>query len=319
MTLTPTIVEELTGSNGIKAPGARLLLLLCWHFASRVGDMRQVRVSDVVLRDAPSSVAERVLVRITFRRGKVSTITGPVTLVAYVPKRVASAIVEYKRGKAAAEDMFSLRNQAELSARVRALKPVNGRKFTLLSIRRGALVHLAQAGVSDEDLQALSGHRRRETLMRYLGWGLESSTAIQAAARRAKKTPVVGGADGAVLHESMQPPKMGAFSGFLGRQGKRVHAQPRFFPIKPPSSEECGVTRPPLESAMYPLHIKDTSRVRWDAIEALARGTPLAGPVSIGRSWCESDTLHGMPYDPVASGARHAGRLARAPPGPSYC
>jgi hypothetical protein len=104
---TPAVVEELTGSNGIKTPGARLLLLLCWHFASRVGDMRQVRVSDVVLRDAPSSMAERVLVRITFRRGKVSTITGPITLVAYVPKRVASAITEYKKDKSPADDMFS--------------------------------------------------------------------------------------------------------------------------------------------------------------------------------------------------------------------
>jgi len=33
--------DVLTGSAGLKSPAPRLLLQLCWHFAARVGDMRQ--------------------------------------------------------------------------------------------------------------------------------------------------------------------------------------------------------------------------------------------------------------------------------------
>jgi hypothetical protein len=96
----------------------------------------------------------------------------------------------------------------------------------------------------------------------------------------------------------VQPPKMGAFSGFLGRKGKRTDAQPRFFPLKPPSSEDCGIVRPVLETADFPLHIKATSRVRWQEVARMAQDTPLAQHVATGRSWCGSDELYGLAYDP---------------------
>ena len=63
------------------------------------------------------------------------------------------------------------------------------------SIRRGALVHYARAGATDAELQLLSGHRRRNTLPRYLGWGHESSEASAAATSRPDKaTGSPGGA-----------------------------------------------------------------------------------------------------------------------------
>jgi hypothetical protein len=46
------------------------------------------------------------------------------------------------------------------------------------------LTFMAQRGVNDADLQLLSGHKKKETLMRYLGWGARSSEAAKAAERR---------------------------------------------------------------------------------------------------------------------------------------
>ena len=54
---------------------------------------------------------------------------------------------------------------------LKALRSVEG-DLELRSCRRGALECMAKEGVSLETLMTFSGHKRTETLLRYLRWGL---------------------------------------------------------------------------------------------------------------------------------------------------
>ncbi|MDP3762440.1 MAG: hypothetical protein Q8R01_18200, partial [Ramlibacter sp.] len=101
-----------------------------------------------------------------------------------------------------------LRTQALLSAAIGATG------HNLRSIRRGRLLHDASLGIGDGDLQLLPGHKRVDTLMRYLGWGRLSATARKAAVARAAAVPTGGGTPVATA------PKMGLFSGRNGVKGR---------------------------------------------------------------------------------------------------
>ena len=46
--------------------------------------------------------------------------------------------------------------------------------FTVRALRRGALQAMSTAGVSTETLMLFSGHKRLDTLLRYLNWGAEA-------------------------------------------------------------------------------------------------------------------------------------------------
>jgi hypothetical protein len=175
--------------------------------------------------------------------------------------------------------LFSAADQDRLAKAVGELKGC-----TLRSFRKGALLHLAALGASDENLQMLSGHKRRDTLLRYLGWGVTSSSAQAAAEQRAAldesssssdsdgdtggaepETPslddeVLGGAadfddivasvatdDGGLLGATparILPPKMGLRSGYLGFRGRRVKGPPPMFPASAPSATDLGLPRP---------------------------------------------------------------------------
>ena len=167
--------------KSLKTPSTHLLAVMSWFFAARVGDMAQVRNDDVVIKTKDRSNTN-CTVGVTFRWGKGAAFWGPYTIVAKLPISFTKALVAAKNAVGLTTDLFSPADQARLS---RAMKQVDG--CDLRSIRRGSLMHNASLGVDDKDLQLLSGHRRTDTLMRYLGWGVNSSTAATAAARRASK------------------------------------------------------------------------------------------------------------------------------------
>ena len=48
-------------------------------------------------------------------------------------------------------------------------------EFTVRALRRGALQLMATNGANAETLKLFSGHRRDDTLMRYLNWGAQSA------------------------------------------------------------------------------------------------------------------------------------------------
>jgi len=291
-------LESLTGSRGIKAPNPRLLLLLGWHLGARIGDLRQVRPCDIVVRHREARADGAVPVAVTFRFGKGAAFWGPYSVHAVLPRRVAAELTAAINARPADEALFSLHDQATLSHAIAAVAQGTGR-LNLRSVRRGAIQDAAQRGLSDADVMRLSGHRRLDTLYRYLGWGIGSHTAKHAAIRRYQAAvPRGGGADAVAMPPGAQPPKMGLHSGFTGARGRRVEAPPEFFPKKPPTREQCGVLPgADHDTSHYQLHIKETSRVDWQAVQSMALGTPLQQAVEKARSWCTSEQWYGPPLN----------------------
>ena len=82
-------------------------------------------------------------------------------------------------------------------------------------------------GATDAEVQLLSGHRRWDTLLRYLGWGYESNEAARATASRASKVSREAAATGVHVAATM---KMGRWWDFNGDQRRPVKAAPSLFP-----------------------------------------------------------------------------------------
>ena len=321
--LSPEQLSHLTGSQGIKAARPRLLLLMTWHFAARVGDMREVRPCDIEVRGSEMRSDGFVPVRVRFNFGKGAAFWGPYTIHSLVPPGVAKEIVAIMQSEPADKAIFTLHDQAALSSAVASelRHPSDAPRLNLRSIRRGALLALAAKGATDDELQLLSGHKRRDTLMRYLGWAAESASAKAAALARHARSEGQGdgdrrgaedddsesqeddpvGAGVLTLPQKLRPPKMGPYSGYTGLKGRRVSPPPSFFPLKVPSREACGVRGDDEAAAAYPLHIKDTTRVDWKAVSELARGGPLESHIRNAEAWCTTATFYGGPVtdDPL--------------------
>ena len=144
-----------------KDPVARLFLQLAWSFAARLGDLRQVRAGDIQMT---AGAAGRVGIAITFRYGKGAAFWGPWTAHTVVAAETAKALTAL-RIAVPQGPLFAPKHQAWISSAVKAYG------LDVRSIRRGSLQHLASLGASDEQLRLLSGHKRMDTLLRYLGWG----------------------------------------------------------------------------------------------------------------------------------------------------
>ena len=286
--------DLLTGrtrsDQGIRVPNVRLLLQMCWHFAARVGDMRQVCPADIAFKE---NRGELVNTSVTFRFGKGAAWWGPYTIHARLPAEVAKNLRATigEAGRIGDEPLFRLSDQASLSTTVGRLA------LNLRSIRRGAIMHAASCGVSDEDLQQLSGHKRRDTLMRYLGWGRSSASAQQAATNRAEKQQQMA-PRGAGVVEVVQPPKMGLYSGRVGKQGRRVAAAPNFFPKTAPTRASLGLPSD-VDTSAWPLHIKSVGSVNWKAIQNMAAGTVLQDEVQKAGEWCNGTTGYGPSFPVV--------------------
>lgn len=307
-------------ARSIKVPSTWLLAQLSWFFAARVGDMRQVCRQDVRL--LRTGTRDKVHVTITFRFGKGAAFWGPYSIHTFIPKAIAQALSATVAAARHDASLFSTADQDRLAKAVRAIPCCSLRSF-----RRGSLLHLAQCGVSDDNLQLLSGHKRRDTLLRYLGWGSLSSTARDAAAARSQQegppssshdhrdgtTPDDGSDISAgsldeysmldrTLPRRVLPAKMGLRSGFVGDQGRRVRAPPKLFPLSPPSTADLGLAQPPAEEvASWPLHVKRVGLIRWATVEQLARGTPLEHHLRLARGWIENDTNYGIDWAPLAT------------------
>lgn len=297
------VYERLCGYGGhkdpaqVKASRARLLLQLCWHFAARVGDMRQVCPCDV---EVQKGVTGRSATKITFRFGKGAAFWGPYTIHAMLPADVAKDIAAIVHAMPADQAIFRTRDQAALSAAVKTCG------LTLRAIRRGAIVHASSCGATDDELRLLSGHKRHDTLMRYLGWGRASATAQQAAVSRAARQsgPVGAGVKAPPGPLPEQPAKMGLHTGRGGARGRRILEPPRFFPLQMPTAEELGTPAAEVDTSKWPLHVKDVPFVLWDHVQELARGTPFEGGIARARGWCEDTCFygqqHGTPPEEIA-------------------
>ncbi len=256
--LTEKTMKQMAKS--ISDPSTRILLQVAWSFAARIGDMINVRARDVKFpnnnRNLPTTI--------TFREGKGAAFWGPFTISAVLNKEIEKDLAELAAHSGGGK-IWSDRDRRQLAS---AMKSAG---LNLRSIRRGALLHMAERGVEDEDIQLLSGHKRKDTLLRYLGWGTASSTANKAAIRRAN----LAGAG------ATEPKLMGPFSGSNGTKGRRISKPPSFFWQRPPSTEALGLS----EEKIFPLHLKDVGLVNRKEVLAMAKGTPYDKDVQDAYRW----------------------------------
>lgn len=299
--------SQLRGSD------AWYLLQLAWHLAARVGDTRRLDPENVRIADAAGAHGN-VAVEALFTEGKGAFFWGPYTIHSTMPAPVAKQLKAFfhERRQAARRTSpqrdpgdapyhaFSQTAQRELSVALGRFPDHSCR-----SIRRGALVCNARAGATDAELQLLSGHKRRDTLLRYLGWGHESTEAAGAAASRATKlsravTPMGG--------DVAAPMKMGRWSGFNGERGRRVRAPPSLFPRQAPPSSELGLqddydgTQDAFKD--WTLHAHAVSTVNLPAVRASIESDDLRAAFDGAVSLLQSAGCYGIADRPLLTASQ---------------
>ena len=263
--ISPELYNRAVGL--IKDGPARLLLQLTWSFAARLGDLRQVQAGD--LASARIELAgTRVGLHATFRYGKGATFWGPYTIASAIEASVMKELEALRLARQKATSLWTKAEQAIVSRVVRSLGLTD-----VKSIRRGRLQALSALGASTEELRLLSGHKRVDTLLRYLGWGKWQADALRAAQRRTELE--VAGAGKA--------PKMGRFIGRSGESGQRVRQPPQFLQDRPPTSRDLGLK--PIDTSTWPLKAHATKVIDWE----VARPA-LVGDEAIGREFLDTAT-----------------------------
>lgn len=292
----------------LKDPIPRLFFQLAWLFAARIGDLRQVEAPDVMIE----KIQGRFHVKLTFRFGKGAAWWGPFTLHALCDSEVAKALQALVDARPQGS-LFTPSEQATLSALMK------DEHLTLRAIRRGSLQYLALCGVPDEKIQLLSGHKRRDTLLRYLGWGRWSSTASAAAVERdvrkrhceeqseddsENQLSHDSDADGSITGAGpinsetekagvrVEAPKMGPFSGRCGNHGRKIPPPPAFLPHKAPNHSDLGIPTNP-SSGTWPLHAKKLNSVDWQTIKRVVGTEVWEERLKFAPELLESDMHYG--------------------------
>jgi integrase len=155
-------VVALLGKQEVD-PSLRLAVLLAWLSAARVGCILQLRRQDVSVTEEACSL--------TFRRGKGVLFRGPYTVHTRFPAEMQPWALPLLEARRPEEFLFPAVSGRQVCAALKAVHP----RLEQRSLRRGALLALAGAGVAEEDLLLFSGHTGLTTLRRYLGWGKDSA------------------------------------------------------------------------------------------------------------------------------------------------
>lgn len=142
----------------------KVVLLLMWATAARVGDILQLAHEDL-------SVDHLGSVTMTFSRGKAVKIRGPYTVATtQLPTTNLQLLKRLWDPSRGAAPLFADMTAAHLLPTFRLVEP----RLEAKSIRRGALQQMARHGVPMDVLMTYSGHLKEKTLLRYLRWGREA-------------------------------------------------------------------------------------------------------------------------------------------------
>jgi hypothetical protein len=284
--------------EAVKRKAHHGLTALTWWLAARTGDVRRIAPENILIDFEDVDTHNFVGVRALFTQGKGAHFWGPYSIHSRMPLPDAKAVAELVReAKQQRRDTLATRSQQDTVSR--AVAPLGD--TSLRSLRRGALQFFASAGTSDSSLQLLSGHQRRDTLLRYLEWGLESSEATRAAHERtALVAERVSGGEADSVPAARHPLWMGKHSGFHGNVGRRVTQPPRLFSHHAPSrSDVLGNTHE--DTRDWHLHVKpallplDTSKA-IDLVEA----TDLKEALQRGLAFLDDERLLGATWAPLA-------------------
>ena len=155
-------------------PQIRAFIMLLWTLAGRKGDIAKLRKGSVQL-DVPKPGDIQVFVQdgkgVMVRRGKYN-------LASVVPSPWRQELASFIRAQdvSAPEHRFLFRRSLGLNSEVLNAIRLTNPQLSVRSVRRGALQALgADPNVAPETIMQLSGHRRKETLERYLDWGSHSA------------------------------------------------------------------------------------------------------------------------------------------------
>jgi integrase len=159
------------------APDAatRILLILAWQTTMRLGDVAQLRRSDVATGPDVNASDRGLALRVTFHNSKtINTGGDPHSVHTFLPREWEPMFLDFISRFPPAASLFPVPTprpkQTVIEAAVAALKKVNT-ELEARSLRRGALQTLATKGASHAQLLQFSGHKTIASLLRYLNWG----------------------------------------------------------------------------------------------------------------------------------------------------
>ena len=251
-------------------PVLRAFLVLAWFGAARLGDLRQVSAHQIEFLDN-----NRVAIRYT--RGKGALFRGPYTSTFAVAEEplwrwLRTFVIANTPAESSSEMSRHLFNERTQQSLARDLKSIG---LEARSVRKGRLLSLANAGLSDEQLMDISGHLRVATLHRYLDF------------RRPTQVVTTSGAGVNSSHRDTSP-HMRVSSNVMGQHantphngGQRYREPPTFFVSKPPSSFELGISDDGKPSSatisQWPLHVKNVSPMDTACVLHMADDAALKG------------------------------------------
>lgn len=167
--VTITDYEKIRKGLELTHPTEALFLTMMWMFAARPADIIRLRVRDVNFSSAEDT--ENVLTQLTIREGKAVKFRGPYPISSILPRKYASILQTMMNNKSRKQRIFENAD----SVRTRVLQEIHTvvPQANLSSLRKGAAMHLASSGVSEEELMRLTGHTQLKTLRKYLQYGLQ--------------------------------------------------------------------------------------------------------------------------------------------------
>ena len=140
------------------------VLVLAWASAARIGDVLKLQTQDI--QATPKTL------KIRFRCGKGVSQRGQ----AYTVWTAAGPFFNKVKCMLKIKGpCVSQRQRPTIQQQIRKMLKIGHPQAEWRSVRRGALTMLARSGCDLQTMLNFSGHRRVETLLRYLDWGWEAA------------------------------------------------------------------------------------------------------------------------------------------------
>jgi hypothetical protein len=164
------------------------VLAIAWFTAARIGDVLKLERMDILYYRMDLHLPE-VPMSVVYRKGKGARFTQPYTVPTLVPGPIAGILDRFLAPCPRQAMLFPVTSPAAyrwFSMRVTAALRAADATLCQRSVRRGALQTMAKKGVPWENLMIFSGHKRLDTLKRYLSFGRHDGAAVvmaQTAAR----------------------------------------------------------------------------------------------------------------------------------------
>jgi hypothetical protein len=235
----------------------RVFASLMWATAGRAGDVLTLHKEDIDYKDTQENTID---VRVSMKRGKGAKMGGPYIIPTCLPRAEVLELEAYLRDMTPTARIFPLAAKKtltdELKKELKAVLPT----ASLPSVRKGAIKHLAAAGVPEAILMLITGHKTKASLYAYLGKVPTTDTLKASKAAQALHVPLPLSGGG---------PRARWPSGNDGRdpEGRRIGGVMNI--TQAPSRRKLGLEEE--ATGPLPLHLKQTSKVDVGKVAEIAR------------------------------------------------